>query len=43
MWSLGIVSNPRSQNAAHMLLNLAFADIQLSAAEIEQLSSRPQY
>ncbi len=39
---LGMVVNPRSQNAAHMLENLAFADIQLTAAEVAQLNSRPQ-
>lgn len=42
-WALGIVVNPRSQNAAHMLENLGFWDIQLSAAEIQALSTRPQY
>ena len=44
-WSLGVVVNPRSQNAAHMLQNLAesWMDIQLSASEIQQLSMRPQY
>ena len=42
-WALGIVVNPRSQNAAHMLLNQAFFDIVLSPVEIAALSSRPQY
>ena len=42
-WSLGIVVNPRSQNAAHMWDNLNFMDIELSASEIQQLASRPQY
>jgi diketogulonate reductase-like aldo/keto reductase len=42
-WSLGVVVNPRSQNAAHMLQNLGWMDIELSASEIQQLSQRPQY
>ena len=42
-WSLGIVVNPRSQNAAHMWDNLNYMDIELSASEIQQLASRPQY
>jgi diketogulonate reductase-like aldo/keto reductase len=41
-WSLGILVNPRTQNAAHMLENLDFMDIELTASEIQQLSSRPQ-
>jgi 2,5-diketo-D-gluconate reductase A len=42
-WAHGIVVNPRSQNAAHMLQNLGFWDISLSAAEVAALDSRPQY
>ena len=42
-WALGIVTNPRTQDASHMLLNLQFMDIELSASEIQQLSLRPQY
>jgi len=42
-WSFKIVVNPRSQNAAHMLQNMAWTDIQLTASEIQQLSTRPQY
>jgi diketogulonate reductase-like aldo/keto reductase len=41
-WSMGIVVNPRSQNAAHMLGNLAFSDIQLTQAEVQALAGRPQ-
>jgi diketogulonate reductase-like aldo/keto reductase len=41
-WQQGIVVNPRSQNAAHMLENLGFADITLTAAEMQQLNGRPQ-
>ena len=39
---LGLVVNPRSQNAAHMVENLSFFDIVLSADEVAQLNSRPQ-
>jgi diketogulonate reductase-like aldo/keto reductase len=40
---LGLVVNPRSQNAAHMLQNLNFySGITLSQQEMQQLSSRPQ-
>ena len=39
----GMVVNPRSMNAAHMLQNLAFSDIVLTADEVQQLNNRPQY
>lgn len=41
-WALGLPSNPRSMNATHMRDNLAAFAIQLTAAEIEAMSSRPQ-
>jgi len=40
--AMGVPSQPRSQNAAHMLANLQFFDIVLTPAEIAALSSRPQ-
>ena len=42
-WARGMVFNPRSQNAAHMLQNLAFEGILLSEAEVAALDARPQY
>jgi len=39
---LGIVVNPRSMNAIHMLNNLNYWDITLTTDEINQLNSRPQ-
>ena len=46
-YALGIVFNPRSMNAAHILQNLgevgtAWWDVKLSAQETQQMSSRPQ-
>ena len=40
---MGIVVNPRTQNAEHMWQNLHFADIVLTDAEMAQLGARPQY
>lgn len=42
-WQLGIVVNPRSQNAAHQLQNLNYFDIVLTQTEMDALNSRPQY
>ena len=42
LWALGVPSNPRTMNAAHMRDNLAaIGAVTLSAAEVQQLSSRP--
>lgn len=49
-WTLGLVVNPRSMNAFHMLQNLGRSlagtlpwwNLELSDAEMAQLSSRPQ-
>ena len=41
-YARGMVFNPRSQNAAHMLQNLAF-EMELSEAEVVALDARPQY
>jgi len=41
-WAIGIPTNPRSQNAAHMRDNLNSYDFTLSDAEVKQLSSAPQ-
>lgn len=43
-YQLGIASNPRSQNAQHMIDNLAaIATVTLSADEMASLAARPQY
>jgi diketogulonate reductase-like aldo/keto reductase len=42
-WQLGIVVNPRSQNARHQWENLNFVDIRLTDAEMQTLGARPQY
>ena len=42
LWSMGVPSNPRSMNPAHMAENLkAISSVTLTPSEIVQLSSRP--
>lgn len=42
-WQLGLITNPRSQNAQHMLDNLNVFDLpKLSDKDMQSLSSRPQ-
>jgi diketogulonate reductase-like aldo/keto reductase len=41
LWAQGIPSNPRTMNATHMRDNLSALSIQLTAAEMAALSSRP--
>ena len=42
LWALGLPSNPRTMSPAHMDENLAaIGAVTLTAAEVQQLSSRP--
>ncbi len=42
LWALGLPSNPRTMNVAHMKDNLAaISAVTLSAAEVQLLSTRP--
>lgn len=42
LWALGLPCNPRTMSPAHMVENLAaISAVTLSAAEVQQLSSRP--
>lgn len=42
LWALGLPSNPRTMNPAHMRDNLAaISAVTLSAAEVQLLSTRP--
>ena len=42
LWQLGIVTNPRTYNPAHMDDDLRAYDFALNASEVALLSSRPQ-
>ena len=42
LWQLGIVSNPRTYNPAHMDDDLAAYDFALNSSEVSVLSARPQ-